>query len=129
VDNIFGAQGVGVEMTCGVLLVTGMGCRSSKHNNSVGDDNSNADTHPDNYQAHLQNGCVDEQSDRNKKMEQKKTTARLPPKDLKGVHRGPAVNKNERPFTQSQVDFFEMLDKKINAGSDYISEKDLSKIR
>ena len=37
------------EMTCGVLLV-GMGCRASKHNNSVGDDNSNADTHADNYQ-------------------------------------------------------------------------------
>jgi len=114
-------------MTCCVLLV-GMGCRASKQSNSVGDETSNADTTNDNYQAHLQNGCSDVELD-NKKMEQKKTTARLPPKDLKGVHRGPAVSKSERPFTQSQVDFFEMLDKKINAGSDYISERDLSKLR
>jgi len=114
-------------MTCGQIIV--MGCRSSKLNNSVADDNSNADTHPDNYQVQLQNGCVEEQTDGNTMVEEKKTTARLPPKDMKGVHRGPAVSKSERPFTQSQVDFFEMLDNKIDAGSDYISEQDLSKIR
>lgn len=37
---------------------------------------------------------------------------------------GLVVKKNERFFTQSQIDFFEMLDKKINAGKDYPSSEE-----
>eukprot|EP00112_Aurelia_sp_Birch-Aquarium-sp1_P017503 Seg4063.2 transcript_id=Seg4063.2/GoldUCD/mRNA.D3Y31 product="hypothetical protein" protein_id=Seg4063.2/GoldUCD/D3Y31 len=33
-------------------------------------------------------------------------------------------SKSEKKCTQSQLDFFEMLDRKIDAGADYISEDD-----
>jgi len=109
-----------------MCLVLGMGCRSSKHQNSVSDEVVNNGSECNNGALGDGFGMPAESHVANNK--KNSSGGLFTQKNLKVSLRssghGSPINKSERPFTQSQVDFFQMLDTKINAGTDYASEDD-----
>ncbi|XP_057289733.1 uncharacterized protein C1orf21 homolog [Hydractinia symbiolongicarpus] len=109
------------DLTC--CLISGMGCRSSKHQNSVADE-ENAEN--DEVYGDTKNGRCTEAADKNSNkgfpQERKLSDSQFDSKKRTAVF----AKKPNKPFSQSQTDFFEMLERKINAGRDYTSEDEFS---
>lgn len=96
-----------------------MGCRSTKHLNSVSDDVVQVDDVIDD------NNLPDKNGNNNSKRQQRKQNGKLfMQKNLKEMGRNTGRgNSNKAPYSQSQLDFFEMLDKKIMEGKDSSEDK------
>lgn len=107
-----------------LLLV--MGCRSTKHLNSVSDDVTKVEKiiTEDIITRSTEDNCNGNTNQDSKKTRQNKqgNSKVFMSRDLKEIGRNGSRsngNNNKVQYSQSQLDFFEMLDKKIMEGKDY----------